>query len=166
MCPYLLPQHGYALQELARLSAPRSNLGLGRQLRETGLYFPAQIDYAGDAAGGDLVCLTLSFALVSCPSGTHQYATWAAASLEWGDIFLVNSPTVSSDERLKDEITHEDDDLLDRVGAILFAAFKTKRDIEEQGLNAKIRFGAIAQQIISAIGSDAAERFNFIHQDQ
>lgn len=86
-------------------------------------------------------------------------------SNQWQDIFLVNSPTVSSDERGKQDISTDDDELLDKVGRIAWATFRSKRDFDKSGESAKVRFGAVAQQIVDVIGEDAADRFNLIRKD-
>jgi hypothetical protein len=85
------------------------------------------------------------------PQSNNAYNLGSPA-LRWANIYLVNSPNVSSDARLKEEIA-------DLTEAELRAASKIK--VRTFKMGGKKKVGYIAQEIVEAMKSEGLDAFEY-----
>ncbi len=83
-----------------------------------------------------------------------------SAGLQWNNIFLVNAPTVSSDQRLKQDIGDIPESWLRAWALVKPRRYKMKAAVEIKGDAARWHVGYIAQEIVAAFAEvdlDATE---------
>lgn len=100
---------------------------------------------------GQLVASTQAAMSTITPIGTNTHDL-GSSGLRWKDLYLVNSPSVSSDARLKTEIA-------DLTDAELRAAAKIK--VRTFKMGGKKRVGYVAQEIIEAMKSEGLDAFEY-----
>jgi len=96
------------------------------------------------------------------PSSSSAYDLGASGQ-EWKDIYLTNSPIVSSDERAKEQI-EELDEIEKRVALKckgLIRKYKLKRAVAEKGEGARTHIGIIAQEVDKAFSEEGLNAFDY-----
>ena len=82
------------------------------------------------------------------------------ASNQWKDLYLKNSPTVSSDRRLKQEFSAVPEAVFKAWEKVNFCQYKFKEAVEKKGAEARLHVGLVAQEILEAFeaqGLDATK---------
>lgn len=89
-------------------------------------------------------------------SCTRQ-ADLGTSSYQWKDCYLMNSPIVSSDERLKQDIADVPEAVFRAWGRVGFKQYRFKEAVEKKGADARLHVGLIAQQILSAFEAEGLD---------
>lgn len=84
---------------------------------------------------------------------TTQVRNLGSAALEWDNIYLVNSPVVSSDENYKHDI-RDINEAERRIAIALKSKMKAFRHNHAEGDDARIHIGVIAQQVRDAFEAE------------
>lgn len=72
---------------------------------------------------------------------------------QWQDIYLKNSPIVSSDRRLKQDIANIPEAVFRAWEKVNFCQYRFKEAVEKKGSEARLHVGMIAQEILEAFNS-------------
>ena len=83
-----------------------------------------------------------------------------ASNFQWKDIYLQNSPTVSSDRRLKQDFSAVPEAVFKAWEKVNFCQYKFKEAVEKKGAEARLHVGLVAQEILEAfesVGLDATK---------
>lgn len=73
-----------------------------------------------------------------------------STALQWKDVYLQNSPIVSSDRRLKQEFSEVPDAVFKAWATVKFCQYRFKEAVEKKGSEARLHVGLIAQEILEA----------------
>lgn len=90
-----------------------------------------------------------------------------SSTARWTAVYAVNGTIQTSDEREKNEITDIYDVVLDAWEMVEFKMYRYNHEVEDEGENAKLHFGVLAQQIETAfasVGLDALD-YGVIYHD-
>lgn len=85
----------------------------------------------------------------------------ASASLRFSTVFLGSAPTVSSDERLKQQIKPIDEACLRAWAKVEYTQYKFNDAVELKGDKARLHFGVIAQRVKEAFESEGLNAFEY-----
>lgn len=91
------------------------------------------------------------------PSKTSDLGS---ATFQWKDLYLQNSPTVSSDRRLKQDFSAVPEAVFKAWEKVNFCQYKFKEAVEKKGDEARLHVGLVAQEILEAFeaqGLDATK---------
>ena len=89
-------------------------------------------------------------------SCTRQ-ADLGTSSYQWKDCYLMNSPIVSSDERLKQDIADVPEAVFRAWGRVGFKQYRFKEAVEKKGADARLHVGLIAQEILEAFEAEGLD---------
>lgn len=87
-------------------------------------------------------------------------ADLGSTTFQWKDIYLQNSPTVSSDRRLKQDFASVPEAVFKAWSNVRFCQYKFKEAVEKKGAEARLHVGLVAQEILEAFeaqGLDATK---------
>lgn len=100
-------------------------------------------------------------------SCTRQ-ADLGTSSYQWKDCYLMNSPIVSSDERLKQDIADIPEAVFRAWGRVGFKQYRFKEAVEKKGADARLHVGVIAQQILAAFEAEGldATKYGIVCHDE
>ena len=89
--------------------------------------------------------------------GPNAAIDLGSSTYQWKDAYLTNSPIVSSDERLKQDI-----------GRVGFKQYRFKEAVEKKGSDARLHVGMIAQQILAAFEAEEldATKYGIVCHDE
>nr|BAR28576.1 Endo-N-acetylneuraminidase [uncultured Mediterranean phage uvMED] len=92
-----------------------------------------------------------------------DHADLGAASARFNNLFLVNNPTVGSDENLKQDIEQlsEAEKKVAVKAKGLIRKYKYKNSIRDKGENARIHIGIIAQELQDAFSSEGLDAYKY-----
>ena len=89
--------------------------------------------------------------------------------MPWNNIYLANSPVITSDERVKTEILEFTESELNasKQLAKIIGTFKMLNDIKNNIINIKKHIGVSAQQVISVLEQNnlTPDDYNFIYHE-
>ncbi len=83
-----------------------------------------------------------------------------STTYQWKDLYLKNSPTVSSDRRLKQDFSAVPEAVFKAWEKVNFCQYKFKEAVEKKGAEARLHVGLVAQEILEAFeaqGLDATK---------
>ena len=89
-----------------------------------------------------------------------KIADLGSTTFQWKDIYLQNSPTVSSDRRLKQDFASVPEAVFKAWSNVRFCQYKFKEAVEKKGAEARLHVGLVAQEILEAFeaqGLDATK---------
>lgn len=85
-----------------------------------------------------------------------------STSFPFKDLYVQNSPIVTSDSRYKTQIEDIPDSVIRAVKKLKFKCFKLNSAVQSKGIeNARKHFGVIAQDVISAFESQGLNAFDY-----
>lgn len=84
-------------------------------------------------------------------------ADLGSSTFQFKDCYLQNSPIVSSDERLKQDIADVPDAVFRAWGRVGFKQYRFKEAVEKKGSDARLHVGLIAQQILAAFEAEGLD---------
>ena len=87
-------------------------------------------------------------------------ADLGSSTFQWKDLYLKNSPTVSSDRRLKQDFASVPEAVFKAWEKVNFCQYKFKEAVEKKGAEARFHVGLVAQEILEAFeaqGLDATK---------
>lgn len=76
---------------------------------------------------------------------------------QWKDLYLQNSPIVSSDERLKQDIEKIPESVFKAWARVNFKQYRFKEAVEKKGAEARLHVGLIAQEILEAFEAEGLD---------
>lgn len=76
-----------------------------------------------------------------------------SSTYQWKDLYLKNSPIVSSDRRLKQDIANIPEAVFRAWEKVNFCQYRFKEAVEKKGSEARLHVGMIAQEILEAFNS-------------
>lgn len=76
-----------------------------------------------------------------------------SSTYQWKDLYLKNSPIVSSDRRLKQDIADIPEAVFRAWEKVNFCQYRFKEAVEKKGSEARLHVGMIAQEILEAFNS-------------
>lgn len=79
------------------------------------------------------------------------------SSFQFRDCYLQNSPIVSSDERLKQDIADVPEAVFRAWGRVGFKQYRFKEAVEKKGSDARLHVGVIAQHILAAFEAEGLD---------
>lgn len=90
------------------------------------------------------------------------------SAFQWKDAYLQNSPIVSSDERLKQDIEEIPEAVFRAWGRVGFKQYRFKEAVTAKGDSARKHVGVIAQQILSAFEAEGldATKYGIVCHDE
>jgi hypothetical protein len=117
--------------------------------------------YAGTAANQDTGTeqIRLSHGVLT-PVNTDA-VNLGTGGQRWSNIYLINSPTVGSDKKLKDNITEIDPKILQAMSAVNFKSYRLKSAVKKKGKAARTHFGVVAQDVETAFKAYGLDAFKF-----
>lgn len=86
---------------------------------------------------------------------------FGSAGLRWNNSFFMVAPTITSDERTKEDICAIDDLVLDAWASIDYQQYRIREAVAEKGADARIHFGVIAQHIEEAFANAGLDAFRY-----
>lgn len=89
-----------------------------------------------------------------------QHLDLGSTVYQWKDLYIQNSPTVSSDRRLKQDFSSVPDVVFKAWEKVNFCQYKFKEAVEKKGAEARLHVGLVAQEILEAFeaqGLDATK---------
>lgn len=91
-----------------------------------------------------------------------------SSTFQWKDLYLQNSPIVSSDERLKQDIADVPEAVFRAWGRVGFKQYRFKEAVEKKGSDARLHVGVIAQQILAAFEAEGldATKYGIVCHDE
>lgn len=95
--------------------------------------------------------------------GVNNSQTLGSSSLRWSEVYATNAVINTSDENLKTDIR----DITDKEKAVaksikpLIKAFRFKDAKETKGEEARIHFGIVAQEVVSAFDKEGLNAFDY-----
>ena len=97
------------------------------------------------------------------PGATASIDLGIAGVLEWDNLFIVNSPTVSSDKRVKCDIDILSDAERNVAKKLkpLIRKFRLISEVDKNNDNAKIHIGLIAQDVVKAFESEKLNALDY-----
>lgn len=87
-------------------------------------------------------------------------ADLGSSTFQWKDLYIQNSPIVSSDRRLKQDLSDVPYAVFKAWGSVKFCQYRFKEAVEKKGAEARLHVGLIAQEIVDAFkahGLDATK---------
>ncbi len=100
--------------------------------------------------------------------GPNAAIDLGSSTYQWKDAYLTNSPIVSSDERLKQDIADVPDAVFRAWGRVGFKQYRFKEAVEKKGSDARLHVGMIAQQILAAFEAEGldATKYGIVCHDE
>lgn len=91
-----------------------------------------------------------------------------SSTFQFKDLYLQNSPIVSSDERLKQDIADVPEAVFRAWGRVGFKQYRFKEAVEKKGADARLHVGMIAQQILAAFEAEGldATKYGIVCHDE
>ena len=91
-----------------------------------------------------------------------------SSTFQFKDCYLQNSPIVSSDERLKQDIADVPEAVFRAWGRVGFKQYRFKEAVEKKGSDARLHVGMIAQQILAAFEAEGldATKYGIVCHDE
>lgn len=91
-----------------------------------------------------------------------------SSTFQFKDLYLQNSPVVSSDERLKQDIADVPEAVFRAWGRVGFKQYRFKEAVEKKGSDARLHVGVIAQQILAAFEAEGldATKYGIVCHDE
>ena len=91
-----------------------------------------------------------------------------SSTFQFKDLYLQNSPIVSSDERLKQDIADVPEAVFRAWGRIGFKQYRFKEAVAKKGADARLHVGMIAQQILAAFEAEGldATKYGIVCHDE
>ena len=84
-------------------------------------------------------------------------ADLGSSTFQFKDLYLQNSPIVSSDERLKQDIADVPEAVFRAWGRVGFKQYRFKEAVEKKGADARLHVGLIAQEILEAFEAEGLD---------
>jgi len=103
----------------------------------------------------------LNVARAAVRPGDDNSATLGAASYRWSELFCGNATINTSDQRMKTELEAISPALIRAFDRIEFGQFRWLEAVERKGDDARVHFGAIAQQVIAAFEAEGLDPFAY-----
>ncbi len=99
------------------------------------------------------------------PNNTCDLGT---STFQFKDLYLQNSPVVSSDERLKQDIADVPEAVFRAWGRVSFKQYRFKEAVEKKGADARLHVGLIAQKILEAFEAEGldATKYGIVCHDE
>lgn len=123
---------------------------------------------AHDPNGNVMSAVSLSPSSASFLPPSAEDMNLGAGSRRWRNVYLVNDPVVTSDERAKEDIEDIPDAVLDAWGEVGFSQYRMSESVTKKGGAARVHSGVIAQRVIAAFerhGLDAG-RYGLLCHDR
>jgi Chaperone of endosialidase len=92
---------------------------------------------------------------------TTNVSTLGSSTVSWKDLYLQNTPIVTSDESTKTDIEPISDVVLDAWASVQPKAYRLVNAVFEKGQNARTHFGYIAQDIERAFAAHGLDPFKY-----
>lgn len=98
----------------------------------------------------------------------QRNADLGSSTYQWKDCYLQNSPIVSSDERLKQDIADVPEAVFRAWGHVGFKQYRFKEVVEKKGADARLHVGLIAQKILEAFEAEGldATKYGIVCHDE
>lgn len=95
-------------------------------------------------------------------------ADLGSSTFQFKDCYLQNSPIVSSDERLKQDIADVPEAVFRAWERVGFKQYRFKEAVEKKGADARLHVGMIAQQILAAFEAEGldATKYGIVCHDE
>lgn len=95
-------------------------------------------------------------------------ADLGSSTFQFKDLYLQNSPIVSSDERLKQDIADVPEAVFRAWGRVSFKQYRFKEAVEKKGADARLHVGLIAQKILEAFEAEGldATKYGIVCHDE
>ena len=87
---------------------------------------------------------------------TNGTIALGGGSNRFSTVYLATAPTVGSDATLKTDNAEIDIEVLDRWSKVTWSQYRLRDAVAEKGDDARLHAGAVAQQIIEAMGGEQA----------
>mgnify|MGYP000211366100 CR=1 FL=1 len=90
------------------------------------------------------------------------------STFQFKDLYLQNSPVVSSDERLKQDIADVPEAVFRAWGRVSFKQYRFKEAVEKKGADARLHVGLIVQKILEAFEAEGldATKYGIVCHDE
>lgn len=80
-----------------------------------------------------------------------------SSAFQWKDLYLQNSPIVSSDRRLKQDFDDVPEAVFKAWARVGFKQYRFKEAVEKKGADARLHVGLIAQEILEAFEAEGLD---------
>lgn len=92
------------------------------------------------------------------PNGILDLGT---SAIQWKDLYLQNSPNVSSDRRLKQDFDSVPEAVFKAWARVGFKQYRFKEAVEKKGADARLHVGLIAQEILEAFEAEGLDATDY-----
>lgn len=107
---------------------------------------------SSEALGNYVAVATENSTLVLTGSSLYQNTNsdLGSSTYQWKDLYIQNSPIVSSDRRLKQDFSEVPEAVFKAWGSVKFCQYRFKEAVSKKGAEARLHVGLIAQEIVEA----------------